>query len=109
MKPSRIARAPKEFLVTILDKANGDRLKYRALHMQNIPSAVGSPITNAGAILGEDGKLIGSHFNLRVNNEAEIISFLKNDVYAKNGVWDFDSIKILPILVATREGKKFDL
>lgn len=107
MRPSTVVRA-KEFLVTILDKANADRMKFRGTHMKNIPASIGSPIKNAGAILGENGKLIGSHYNLKVDSEADIVPFLKKDIYAKEGVWDFDTIQIKPILIATREEKIFE-
>lgn len=94
----------------IFDKPTGDRMKFRDLHLNAIPPHLGNPITNCGAIVSKDGsnKLVGSHFNLKgFESESEIISFLKNDIYAKEGVWDFNNITINPVFIAGRQEKEF--
>lgn len=96
----------KEWLVVIYDKPNVDRLKFRGQHLDGLPAVAGKTMTSGGAILNKDGKLIGSSLHLRANNESEIISFLKDDIYAKEGIWDFDNYLIHELKVAYREGKE---
>lgn len=98
-------RVAHEYLVLIYDKPTANRLKYRSSHLAALPKFVGNPVKNAGAIVGKDGKLIGSHYNLKLDNETLVRDFLKTDVYAKEGVWDLDGAIILPILIATRDGR----
>jgi uncharacterized protein YciI len=105
MRHTSMLRVAHEYLVLIYDKPTANRLKYRSRHLAALPQFVGNPVKNAGAIVGKDGTLIGSHYNLELENEALVRNFLKADVYAKEGVWDLDGATILPVLIATRDVK----
>lgn len=101
-----------EWLVIVYDKPGTDRLTYRQQHLAAIPQAFESgKVTNAGAIykeLDSDGNpqgFAGSSFNLIADSQEEVLEFLKQDVYAKQGIWDLDNVVMYPYGCAARVKK----
>lgn len=100
-----------EWNVIVYDKPNADRSAVRAAHLANIPPTFNNGIvTSAGAIYHdvEKTKFAGSAFHLRASSKDEIIEFLKQDVYYKEGIWDIDNVIMNPIGIACRLSKKMD-
>lgn len=100
-----------EWNVIVYDKPGTDRTACRPQHVADIPQAVNKGIvTSVGAIYHdvEKTKFAGSAFHLIAESKEDIIEFLKQDVYYKNGIWDIDSVIAHPIGVACRLPKKMD-
>ncbi|KAI9693418.1 MAG: hypothetical protein M1820_009294 [Bogoriella megaspora] len=81
------------------DDALERRLKVRPEHLQNIKPKVDSDIvTFGGAILedvpkeGEGLRMNGSVMLVNAASRDEAIGVLKDDVYFKNRVWDWDKL-----------------
>lgn len=94
-----------EWLVIVYDKPNVNRLKFRPQHLEAIPPLISQGIvTNCGPIFKDNKRdtFIGSAFNIKADDESEILQILKNDIYAKEGIWDLDNIVVHPYAVHTR-------
>ncbi|RQM05503.1 hypothetical protein DH86_00001525 [Scytalidium sp. 3C] len=104
------ATAPKfEWLVILPDQKDAlqRRLDVRPEHFKGLSANKGQVWTMGGAILDEvpkDDKLSfkGSCVVAVGASKEEVIEKLKEDVYAKNNVWDFDNIQIYPFKCAFR-------
>lgn len=99
-----------EWNVIVYDKPGTDRTQFRPQHVAAIPATVDAGIvTSAGAIYKDASKkeFAGSAFHLFAENREEIIDFLKQDVYAKEGIWDLDSVVANPLGLAVRVAKEF--
>ena len=83
----------KTYLVTCIDKKNSlkKRLANRDLHLEYLKKLKNRLIL-AGPILNKDDKTKGSVLILKFQNRVELNNFLKNDPYAKVGL--FETIKI---------------
>ena len=83
----------KTYLVTCIDKKNSlkKRLANRDLHLEYLKKLKNRLIL-AGPILNKDDKPKGSVLILKFQNRVELNNFLKNDPYAKVGL--FETIKI---------------
>lgn len=42
----------------------------------------------------------GSAIIARAKSEADVLAVLKNDVYARSGVWDLKNIKFIPVCIS---------
>jgi hypothetical protein len=51
---------------------------------------------------GETPPLIGSAMLAYAETKEEVIEKLKNDIYTKEGVWDWDKVQIWPFRSAIR-------
>ncbi|CAK7901815.1 hypothetical protein CAAN1_11S04698 [[Candida] anglica] len=97
-----------EWNVIVYDKPGTDRTAVRPAHVAAIPAAVNSGVVKSvGAIYQDQSKtkFAGSAFHLMADSREDIIEFLKKDIYAKEGIWDLDSVVAHPIGVACRLGK----
>ncbi|MAZ46878.1 MAG: hypothetical protein CMM98_04805 [Rickettsiales bacterium] len=83
----------KTYLVTCIDKKNSlkKRLANRDLHLEYLKKLKNRLIL-AGPILNKADKPKGSVLILKFQNRVELNNFLKNDPYAKVGL--FETIKI---------------
>ena len=83
----------KTYLVTCIDKKNSlkKRLANRDLHLEYLKK-LKSRLILAGPILNKADKPKGSVLILKFQNRVELNNFLKNDPYAKVGL--FETIKI---------------
>lgn len=94
----------------IYDKPINQRLKFRPTHFQAIPKLFeNGTVTSAGPVFKDDERtqFAGSAFTIAAEKKSDIIDFLKQDVYAKEGVWDFDNIVIHPYTPVVRAQKDF--
>lgn len=90
-----------EWVVIIYDKPGSDRTPYLDEHFKNIPNAVEKGFIVCGGAIYKDtnetnGELvaIGSHIQVVANNKEEIIANLRHDVFAREGIWDFNNVII---------------
>lgn len=110
--PPAMSKALKklEWLVIIYDKPVNQRLKFRPTHFQSIPKPFQSgTLTSAGPVFKDEerSQFAGSAFTIAAEKKADVIDFLKNDVYAKEDVWDFDNVVIHPYTPVVRAQKDF--
>jgi len=93
-----------QYLVVAYDKksALNRRLETREAHIQNVKKLIAEgKIINAGALINDDGNMIGSTLFIDFDTKEEIDKWLTNEPYIKNDVWDMSnfqmiSIKLLP-------------
>lgn len=94
-----------EFLVTAFDdtddQAEQRRLTARPAHLDgaNKLKAAGKLIAG-GAILDDNGKMIGSTLYVDFETKDELNAWLKQDPYVAEGVWK--DISVLPIKLAIK-------
>lgn len=97
-----------EWLVVVYDRPNVNRLLYRSQHLARIPQLVElGVVTNVGPIFADTNKtkFVGSSYNLRANSRQEVVEFLKQDIFHKEGIWDVDNAIIYPYTVVSRDAK----
>jgi uncharacterized protein YciI len=88
-----------QYLVKVLDYENAleKRMAVREKHLEVAREMVkAGQIINAGAIL-KDEKMIGSTFFMEFDSHDEIDTWLKDEVYILNNVWDMDTFEMLDI------------
>ncbi|SCW02298.1 LAFE_0F03356g1_1 [Lachancea fermentati] len=101
-----------EWCAIVYDKKGSDRSQERPAHLAGIPPLVEQgKLVCAGAIYHDvvDGKptnFAGSHLQIVADTKEEALEVIKNDVFAKKGIWDLDSILIFPFGCAVRKEKK---
>ncbi|CAG99137.1 YciI family protein [Kluyveromyces lactis] len=101
-----------EWVVIVYDKPGSDRSACRPQHLAGIPPLVeAGKIVHAGAIYKDvvDGKpanFAGSHLTIVADSKDEVVELLKNDVFAKNDIWDVDNALIYPFGCAVRKEKQ---
>lgn len=108
---STARRMAQEFNVIVYDKPGTDRTQVRPQHVAAIPATVNSGIVKlAGAIYQDEArtKFAGSTFHLVAENKQAVLDFLKQDIYAKEGIWDLDNVVINPVGIAVRLPKQMD-
>ncbi|KAF9871040.1 ycii-related domain protein [Colletotrichum karsti] len=104
----------KEFLCILPDKpdALAKRLEVRPTHLAEAKSAASDGRVVVGGAMFEsehpsEGKppaFKGSMIIYTVSSADEAWELIKNDVYAKNGVWDLEKAQVIPFMSAVREG-----
>lgn len=84
----------------------------RTQHLANIPATVNSGrVTTAGAVFnslpqeGQKPDFAGSVFTIVADTKEEVLAFLKEDIYAKQGVWDLNNVLVYPVGIAYRKAK----
>ncbi|KAL1864172.1 hypothetical protein VTK73DRAFT_6107 [Phialemonium thermophilum] len=102
-----------EWLVVIPDYpgVQQKRVEIRPQHFENMkPFVESGQWKMGGAILTEvppddepsSLKFAGSTLITIAENKEEILDVLRNDVYAKHGVWDLDKVQMWPLKCAFR-------
>jgi uncharacterized protein YciI len=95
-----------EFLVIAYDgkdsQAKERRLRARPAHLENVRAMkqAGSFI-NGGAILDDNGEMIGSTLYVEFGSKEDFNQWLENDPYVTGGVWV--DIEVKPIRLALRD------
>lgn len=96
-----------EWLVLIYDKRINQRLKVRAQHLREVPekSALGI-LTSGGGLFKDETKkeFVGSALTVQAESAQAALDYLKKDIYATEGVWDFDNVVIHPYAPIFRHG-----
>lgn len=97
-----------EWLVLIYDKQPiNPRLAFRAEHLRKVPEKVeAGQITSCGPIFEDESKtrFLGSSFTISAESKPEVLRILQNDIYTKEGVWDFNKVVIHPYTPFYRKG-----
>jgi hypothetical protein len=71
------------------------RLAVREKHLEAVKPAVAAGIVQVGgALLNQEGTMIGSMMILDFESEDAVRDFLSKDVYSKSGVWQ--NVEIYP-------------
>ncbi|PMD27179.1 hypothetical protein NA56DRAFT_667562 [Hyaloscypha hepaticicola] len=100
-----------EWLVILPDQPGAltRRVEVRPKHFEGLkPNMDNGFWKMGGAILdevpkeGEQLKFAGSAMVALASSKEEVLEILKNDIYAKNEVWDFSKIQIYPFKCAFR-------
>jgi uncharacterized protein YciI len=102
-----------EWLVVIPDKpgALAKRLEVRPQHFAALKTNIENGCFQmGGAILDEvpvddepsSMKMSGSTIVMVASSRDEVVNLLREDVYAKNGVWDVDNVQMWPLKCAFR-------
>ncbi|KAG9494884.1 hypothetical protein J7337_013113 [Fusarium musae] len=87
MAPETKSEPVREWIILIPD--NKDSLEMRMRHIDSGLFQMGG-----GTLAGDS--VNGSAIVARAKSEADILAILKNDVYARSGVWDLENIKVIP-------------
>ncbi|CDO94197.1 unnamed protein product [Kluyveromyces dobzhanskii CBS 2104] len=101
-----------EWVVIVYDKPGSDRSACRAQHLAAIPALVeAGKIVHAGAIYkglveGKPADFAGSHLTIVADTKDEVVEILKNDIFAKNNIWDVENALIFPYGCAVRKEKQ---
>ncbi|OLN96035.1 hypothetical protein CCHL11_03247 [Colletotrichum chlorophyti] len=102
----------KEFLCILPDKPDSlaRRLEVRPTHLAEVKPLVAAGKAVAGGAMFEEhpseGKqpvFKGSVLIYTVQNAEEAWELIRNDVYAKNDVWDLEKAQVIPYVSAVRE------
>ncbi len=76
-------------------EAPARRQRVRATHLEGIRTAVDSGMLQiGGAILDDDGTMIGSALLLEADSLEAARAFIDNDIYSREAVWQ--SVDIYP-------------
>ena len=103
---------PFDWLVQIPDKpsAQESRMSHLKAHLEyNKPQIAAGQLVMSGPTLAAQPKsadeiptVTGSVLLLRAGSEDEVLSMLRNNPYATEGVWDVDQAAITPFRCAVR-------
>ncbi|KAF6829112.1 YCII-related domain protein [Colletotrichum plurivorum] len=107
-----MATTTKEFLCILPDKpdALAKRLEVRPTHLADVkPLVAAGKVAVGGAMFEEhpaEGKQTvfkGSMIIYTVKDAEEAWELIKNDIYAKSGVWDLEKAQVIPYISAVRQ------
>lgn len=89
-----------EFLIIAYDATDADalerRMKARDLHLaQAEKMKKQGHLIEGGAILDDEGKMIGSTLYMRFDSREDLQNYIDNDPYVTGGVWE--QIEVKPI------------
>lgn len=103
-----------EWLVVVYDKPGVDRLVYRDEHLAGLPAKIASgkvksvgPLFKDKPVAGQPPVFVGSTYHLALDTREEVVEYLKQDVFYKQGIWDVEHAIIHPLKVAAREAHAF--
>ncbi|CCF57896.1 hypothetical protein KAFR_0D02490 [Kazachstania africana CBS 2517] len=81
-----------EWIVNVQDKPEADRAPYNDRHLAALPGLFEKKVlVSAGALIGDNGKEVGSSFQVVAESKEDAINVIKNDIFAKEGVYNLDS------------------
>ncbi len=97
-----------QFVVTAMDYTDADaparRLANREAHLAGVRELIAmGHLLSGGAILDDQGKMIGSTMHLDFPDRASLDQTLQNDPYVKGKVWDKIDIRQARIVPHTRQ------
>lgn len=90
-----------QYLIIAYDKENSldKRLAVRDLHVKGALGMMKKGKILKAAALIENEKMVGSTLFVDFDSQDELDSWLAQETYVINGVWDMEKIQILPIKV----------
>ncbi|PVV03246.1 hypothetical protein BB560_002286 [Smittium megazygosporum] len=90
----------KTFFIKVYDftdeEALSRRMAVRQQHIEGMKPVYGSGVlVTGGAILDDNGKMIGSALILKAESKEAAIELMSNDVYATGRAWDMSTVDIV--------------
>ncbi|KAF4961423.1 hypothetical protein FGADI_277 [Fusarium gaditjirri] len=87
-----------EWIVLIPDTGGSleTRMRVRQTHIKDMLQHIDSGLFQMGGGTLAGNTVDCSAIIARAKSEADIISVLKTDIYARSGVWDLDKIQFIP-------------
>ncbi|KAG5788076.1 hypothetical protein H9Q69_012860 [Fusarium xylarioides] len=98
MAPETKSEPVREWIVLIPD-AKGSletRMRVRETHIKEMLKHIDSGLFQMGGGTLAGDSVNGSAIIARAKSAADILAVLKNDVYARSGVWDLENINFIP-------------
>lgn len=94
-----------QFLVTAMDYTDPDainrRMEHRENHLQSVKQLIADgKFLSGGAILDDEGKMIGSTLHLEFPDRESLEQHLNSDPYIDGKVWeniDIKPVKLVPM------------
>ncbi|KAF5975109.1 toxD [Fusarium coicis] len=101
MAPETKSEPVKEWIILIPDNKDSleTRMRVRETHIKEMLQHIDSGLFQMGGGTLAGDSVNGSAIIARAKSEADILAVLKNDVYARSGVWDLENIKFIPVYV----------
>lgn len=94
-----------QYLVIAYDHQDAEkrRLEVRDEHIKDAKKLMSEgKIISAGALI-EDDKMVGSTLFVDFKDDEELESWLENEIYVKNRVWDYENIQIVPVKLLQKD------
>ncbi len=94
-----------QYLVIAYDNESvlNKRLEIRETHIKGTKKLVEEgKIINAAALI-EDEKMVGSTFFVDFDSDDELNSWLENEPYVQNGVWNMEEFQIVPVKILPKD------
>ncbi|KAF5593859.1 toxD [Fusarium subglutinans] len=88
----------REWIILIPDNKDSleTRMRVRETHIKDMLQHIDSGLFQMGGGTLAGDSVDGSAIIARAKSEADVLAVLKNDVYARSGVWDLENIKFIP-------------
>ncbi|EWG51647.1 hypothetical protein FVEG_16829 [Fusarium verticillioides 7600] len=98
MAPETKSEPVREWIILIPDDKDSleMRMRVRETHIKEMLQHIDSGLFQMGGGTLAGDSVNGSAIVARAKSEADILAVLKNDVYARSGVWDLENIKFIP-------------
>ncbi|VTT68137.1 unnamed protein product [Fusarium fujikuroi] len=98
MAPETKSELVREWIVLIPDVEGSleTRMRVRETHIEEMLKHIDSGLFQMGGGTLDGDSVDGSAIIARAKSEAHVLAVLKNDVYARSGVWDLENIKFIP-------------
>ena len=95
-----------QFVVTALDYTDPEaierRMQHREAHLEGVRDLIANGLIHSGgAILDDDGKMIGSTLHIEYPDRDSLAARLKSDPYVAGKVWE--SIDIKPVKLVPKK------
>lgn len=94
-----------QFVVTAMDYTDPEaidrRMQHREAHLEGVRDLIANGhIHSGGAILDDDGKMIGSTLHIEYPDRKSLAARLESDPYVAGKVWesiDIKPVKLVPL------------
>ncbi|KAF5248214.1 hypothetical protein FANTH_6006 [Fusarium anthophilum] len=98
MAPDTRSEPLREWIILIPDNKDSleTRMRVRESHIKDMLKHIDSGLFQMGGGTLAGDSVDGSAIIARAKSEADVLAVLKNDVYARSGVWDLENIKFIP-------------
>ncbi|KAF5981206.1 branched-chain amino acid aminotransferase [Fusarium bulbicola] len=98
MAPETRSEPLREWIILIPDNKDSleTRMRVRESHIKDMLKHIDSGLFQMGGGTLAGDSVDGSAIIARAKSEADVLAVLKNDVYARSGVWDLENIKFIP-------------
>ncbi|KAI1066458.1 hypothetical protein LB506_008168 [Fusarium annulatum] len=102
MAPEKKSEPLREWIVLIPDVEGSleTRMRVRETHIKEMLKHIDSGLFQMGGGTLDGDSVDGSAIIARAKSEADVLAVLKNDVYARSGVWDLKNIKFIPVCIS---------